>query len=91
MEQIFFAGLAGLLIIAAVGDLRCYTIPNKLNVSIVALFIPYVILVPLAHRDLAFHLAAAAGIFVISTLLFARGLFGGGDVKLLSSLALWVA
>lgn len=85
-----FAGLAGLLVIAAIGDLRSYTIPNWLNISVVVLFIPYATYAPLGHRDLALHLAAAAAVFAVSTLLFARGLFGGGDVKLLSSLALWV-
>jgi prepilin peptidase CpaA len=90
VEQTFLICLSILLVIAAIGDLRSYTIPNWLSISIVALFILHTIFVPPGFRAISLHLAIAAAIFVGSTLLFIKGAFGGGDVKLLSSLALWV-
>lgn len=90
MEQSFFICLGVLLVIAAIGDIRSYTIPNWLSVSIALLFILHTILAPPGIQAIAVHLAVAAVIFVGSTLLFIKGAFGGGDVKLLSSLALWV-
>lgn len=39
--------------------------------------------------DLGWQLAVAGGVFIIFTALFAIGAMGGGDVKLLSALALW--
>ncbi len=39
--------------------------------------------------DIGWQLAVAGGVFVIFTAMFAIGAMGGGDVKLLSALALW--
>ncbi|WOE74614.1 A24 family peptidase [Alterisphingorhabdus coralli] len=39
--------------------------------------------------DIAIQIALALGVFTIFTGLFALGAMGGGDVKLLSALALW--
>jgi prepilin peptidase CpaA len=76
--------------IAALSDLKSYTIPNWLSIAIVALFILHVIAAPPGLVDLAIRLVIAAAIFAVSALLFAKGIWGGGDAKLLSSLVLWV-
>lgn len=90
MEQLFLICLGLLLMIAAASDLRSYTIPNWLSISIVALFLLHAIVVRPNLSGLAIHLAAALAIFLLTALLFIKGAFGGGDVKLLSSLTLWV-
>lgn len=78
-----------LLLLAAFSDGRRYEIPNWLTAG-VALTAAVSFLRP--STDLAFlalHLGAALLILIIGFALFAKDLFGGGDVKLLTALALW--
>ncbi|QGP78837.1 A24 family peptidase [Sphingobium sp. CAP-1] len=82
--------LGALLIAAAISDLRSRTISNRLNL-IVALLAP---LWWLANGlalwpDMAIQLAVGGIFFALFAALFAFGMMGGGDVKLLGALALW--
>ncbi|MDO7834622.1 prepilin peptidase [Sphingobium sp. HBC34] len=82
--------LGVLLIVAAIGDLRSRIISNRLNLA-VALLAP---LWWLANTlsiwpDMAMQLAVGGIFFALFAGLFALGLMGGGDVKLLGALALW--
>jgi prepilin peptidase CpaA len=86
-EACVWIGLAGLAA-AALSDVVRRRIPN----GIVAL----VALAGLARQALAggaaplLALGVAAGVFALATLLWLRGLLGGGDVKLLAAVALLV-
>ena len=86
------AALAIALLVAAFTDLRSRKIANWLNAGI-ALAAPLfwwasgLALWP----DVGIQLGLAAGTFAVLTALFAMGAMGGGDVKLLSALSLWVA
>ena len=90
MEQIFLTSLSLLLIFAAISDIRGYVIPNWISVAILLLFVAHLPVYWPPVIALMTDTATAAFIFVIGLFLFARGLFGGGDVKLLSALTLWV-
>lgn len=82
--------LGALLIAAAVTDIRSRIISNKLNIAI-ALLAPLYWLasgIP-AWPDMALQVALGIGMFGVFALLFAFGLMGGGDVKLLAAVALW--
>ena len=88
--EILLLGLAAILVIAAVIDVRTFTISNKLNLT-VALLAPLYWLcaaVPL-WPDVGMQLAAGAGVFVLFAGAFYLGMMGGGDVKLAAALALW--
>jgi len=84
--------LAIALLFAGFTDLRSRRIDNWLNAGI-ALAAPLfwwasgLALWP----DVAIQLGVAAGTFAVLTGLFAIGAMGGGDVKLLGALALWIA
>lgn len=84
--------LAIALLVAAFTDLRSRKIDNWLNAGI-ALGAPLfwwangLDLWP----DVAMQLGVALGTFAVLAGLFALGAMGGGDVKLLSALALWIA
>lgn len=82
--------LALLLVIAAVIDMRTFTISNRLNgaVALLALVFWWWVKLPL-WPDGAIQLAIAAGVFLILALAFYAGMMGGGDVKLAAALALW--
>jgi prepilin peptidase CpaA len=85
------AGLAIALLVAAFTDLRSRQIGNKLNAAI-ALGAPLfwwasgLALWP----DVALQVGVALAAFAVLAGLFALGAMGGGDVKLLSALALWI-
>ncbi|WP_423140573.1 prepilin peptidase [Parablastomonas sp. CN1-191] len=84
------AGLAIALLVAAFTDLRRRQIDNGLN-ALVALAAPlYWWAAGLGWSGAAIQVALAVGAMAVFTLLFARGLMGGGDVKLLAALALWL-
>lgn len=79
------------LLVAAITDLRRRHIGNWLNASI-ALAAPLywwasgLTLWP----EVALQLGLALGIFAVLAALFAMKMMGGGDVKLLTALALWI-
>ena len=82
--------LAVILIVAAVIDVRTFTISNKLNLA-VALLAPlywWSVHQPL-WPDIAIQVAIALAVFVLFAIAFYAGMMGGGDVKLAAALALW--
>ncbi len=87
---VLLCALAALLLAAAVTDIRARIISNRLNLAI-ALLAPFYWLasgIP-AWPDMALQVALGIGMFGIFAALFALGLMGGGDVKLLAAVALW--
>ncbi len=90
MNDIFLIFLSILLVIAAFSDLQSYTIPNWLSLAIVGLFVVQIMVQPRSYGVIGVRLLVTACIFGLCTLLYAKRLWGGGDVKLLSSLSLWV-
>jgi prepilin peptidase CpaA len=88
--EILLASLAVTLIVAAVIDVRTFTISNRLNAA-VALSAPLYwmsIAMPL-WPAIAIQLAAGLAVFVLLAGAFYAGMMGGGDVKLAAALALW--
>ena len=82
--------LAILLIVAAVIDVRTFTISNGLNLT-VALLAPlywWSIGLPL-WPDAAIQVGVAAAVFIVLAATFYIGMMGGGDVKLAAAVALW--
>lgn len=83
--------LAIALLIAATTDLRARIIPNRLNLAIA-------LAAPLfwwstgldVWPGIALQLALGATVFAAFAGLFALGMIGGGDVKLIGALALWL-
>ncbi len=86
---ILLVGLLSLLLMAgAVEDAVRMRISNCISLAILVLWIPAFLLagptMAVWENALVFGALLAAG-----TLLFATGSFGGGDVKFLSTVALW--
>jgi prepilin peptidase CpaA len=83
--------LALLLLIAAYGDLKSRTIANELNLAVALLAVPFWWASGLAlWPDIALQLGVAALVFCFFAAAFALGAMGGGDVKLIAALALWL-
>lgn len=90
-SYVLLAGLAIALLFAAFTDLRARRIDNWLNAAIAAgapLFwwASGLSLWP----DVAWQVGIALATFAVLAVLFAIRAMGGGDVKLLTALALWI-
>ncbi len=88
---LLWGGLAIALIVATITDLRSRHISNWLNLGI-ALGAPvfWMISGMAFWPDMVGQIGLAAIIFTIFAGMFAIGAMGGGDVKLLTALALWM-
>ncbi len=83
--------MALLLLWGAVTDLRSRIISNRLNLAIA-------LLAPLwwwandwsLYPDVLLQIGLALIVFALFTGLFALGMMGGGDVKMLGAIALWM-
>ncbi len=88
---ILLAVLAILLFAAASWDLRCRQIPNLLNAGIALLAIIFWLSLGLSvWPDMLVRLAVGVGLFAVFAALFYLGMMGGGDVKLIAALSLWL-
>ncbi|MCJ2177219.1 A24 family peptidase [Novosphingobium album (ex Hu et al. 2023)] len=83
------AALAIALLVAAFTDLRRREIDNWLNAAIVLAAPLWWLAMGFGWLDMGFQIGLATVTFVFACILFATGQMGGGDVKLLSALALW--
>ena len=83
--------LAAALAVASVYDWRSRTIPNGLNAAIALLAVPFWWApgLPL-WPDIALQVGVSALVFVAFLGAYALGGMGGGDVKMIGALALWL-
>ena len=80
-----------LMIAAAISDVRSRTISNRLNAAMALLAIPFWIASGLAlWPDVPFQFGAAFLVFLLFAGLFAVGAMGGGDVKMIGAVMLWI-
>jgi prepilin peptidase CpaA len=82
--------LAGLLVTAAVTDIRARIISNRLNAAIALLAVPWWFALGYGGYDILFQIGLSAALLVVFALFFALRMMGGGDVKLLAALGLWL-
>jgi prepilin peptidase CpaA len=84
------ACFAALMVTAAIVDFRRLVIPNSVVVALCILWPMHI--ESMRGASLAIALESIAGalvVFAAGAVLFARGVVGGGDVKLLAAASLW--
>jgi prepilin peptidase CpaA len=74
---------------AAFSDLLTMTIPNRLSIVLLASFFVIAPLSGLPWQEFGMHFAAAGMVFAACFTLFAFGIMGGGDAKILTASAVW--
>ena len=91
LSWILLLVLAAMLVAASIEDLRSRTISDHLNIAIALLAIPFWWATGVAlWPGVALHIAIAAAVFGLFAIMFALGGMGGGDVKLVAAVALWL-
>lgn len=83
------ATFAGLMVAAAVSDLRTMTIPNSLSLAVCAGFLAFAPVSGVTLGEFGWHLAAGAAVLAVCFFMFAMNWLGGGDAKLFAAAALW--
>lgn len=89
IPNLTFASFSLLMVYSALSDLRSYTLPNFISIVLVVGFVLVLAVVQPSLTVIGWHLAVGGGVFIIGFTLFALGLLGGGDVKVIAALALW--
>jgi prepilin peptidase CpaA len=74
---------------AILSDIRYLMIPNWVSAVLAVTFLPYCVLFWPA-LDLISRLEITSGIFLLALLFYYFNWFGGGDVKFLTAVSLWV-
>ena len=89
-EILVMVVLPALLLTAAGWDLASFTIPNPLQLALVAGFVLFVAAAHLAWPTIGWHLLAGFLGLCVGITLFALGYIGGGDAKLFAAVTLWL-
>jgi prepilin peptidase CpaA len=83
------AVFVGLLIAAAITDIVWLRIPNWISAGVVLFFVAAAVAEPRSLAWWGSHLGAGCIVLLVGIAVFAWGKIGGGDVKLLTGVALW--
>jgi prepilin peptidase CpaA len=89
-EILVLVALPLLLAAAAGWDIASFTIPNFLNLALMAAFAVFAFSAGLSFSAIGWHLVAGAIALAIGFGLFALGHIGGGDAKLFAVVVLWL-
>jgi prepilin peptidase CpaA len=90
VHYLLFALFPAALAYAAISDLLTQTIPNRLVLAIVALFVVLAPFSGMGWGDGGLHLVAGLSVLVLGFVCFAFGWIGGGDAKLAAAIALFL-
>lgn len=88
VSQLVVAAFVGLLVAAAISDVRQLIIPNRYCAAVVLLYPIYVLTAPHGVDWSAGAIVGAVAL-AIGFLLFAMRLAGGGDVKFFAAVSVW--
>jgi prepilin peptidase CpaA len=90
LTEILLVMLAIVLVVAAIIDIRTFTISNELNATVAVLAPLYWWSIGLPFwPDAAIQIGVAVAVFGALAIAFYIGMMGGGDVKLAAAIALW--
>jgi prepilin peptidase CpaA len=90
LDIIFFVLLPGSMAFAAAMDLITMTIPNRIALVMLVAFFPAAFLASLGLPEIAAQLGTGLAVLLLGMGLFFCGWCGGGDVKLVAAIALWI-
>jgi prepilin peptidase CpaA len=89
-EMFFIIAVSAILLAAAGWDLASYTIPNFLPLALLGAFVVFAAVTRMHAPAIGIHALAGLMGLALGFALFAFGLFGGGDAKLLAATVLWL-
>jgi len=90
LASILVAVFPLLVIVAALKDVTSFTIPNWTSVGLLVAFYPAALAVGASWTAIGLCTGVGFAALLIGMGMFAMGWVGGGDAKLLASVALWM-
>ena len=90
LPSLLVEAVGGLLLLASWSDLTTYRIPNWISLTIFGLFPVFAYFHGLSLDVFMWHCIAFSVVLAGGFALFAWNKVGGGDVKLLATVAMWV-
>ena len=90
ISAIIFVVFPFCMIYAALTDMFTMTIANRVSILLIVTFLAVAPFIGLTWLQFSLHLAAFAVVLLATFALFATGVMGGGDAKLMASTALWM-
>lgn len=90
ISAIIFVVFPFAMIYAALSDMFTMTIANRISLLLIVTFLAIAPFIGLTWVQFATHLAAFVLVLTVTFGLFAVGVMGGGDAKLMASTALWL-
>lgn len=91
LQSVLLIALLGLLGAACIQDALQRKISNIISASIAVMGLGFHLAAYSSFSDILIPVCSATIVFILGVALFARGLLGGGDVKLLAACAVWTA
>lgn len=79
-----------IVIFAASSDVFSMTISNRVTLGLVIAFLIVAPFSGMSMHDIGMHVATGAAALVFTFTLFAFGVLGGGDAKLIAAISLWI-
>lgn len=89
-ELLILFAFPGAMAFAGAMDLFTMTIPNKITLALIALFLVLVPFTGMGWYGFGMHLAAGLICLLVGFTMFAFNLIGGGDAKILAAAGLWL-
>lgn len=86
---LFVVVFLGLVLFAAASDIRSMTIPNWVSIALAIVFPIAAFTAHLSWAEIGLHTATGVVVFLAGFALFAMGVLGGGDVKVIAAASLW--
>lgn len=90
IELALLVFLPAMVVLAGIGDFLTMRIPNWLTGAIALAVFPMAWLAGMPFEVFQWHLATGTVVLAIGFGLFAGGVIGGGDAKLMAAVALWM-
>lgn len=86
---LFVLAFLGLVLFAAGSDIASMQIPNWVSIALALVFPVAAFAAGLSWMQIGLHVLIGVIVFIAGFLLFSIGVLGGGDVKVISGVAVW--
>jgi prepilin peptidase CpaA len=86
---LFVGAFLALVLVAAASDIRSMLIPNWVSIALALAFLPAAWTAQMSLAEIGLHAATGLVVFLAGFALFALGVLGGGDVKVIAAASVW--
>jgi prepilin peptidase CpaA len=89
VPALFVAAFLGLVLFAAASDIGSMTIPNWVSIALALVFPLAALSAQMPWPQIGLHAGVGVLVFLAGFALFAMGVLGGGDVKVIAAVSVW--